>query len=242
MTLIVAHRGASAQARENTLEAFQRAIELGADMIELDVRKTSDGYMIVYHDDKINGRFVSSLTYGELSACSGELAIPTLEQVLLIAKQRINLDIELKEGGYEEHILNLVFKHYGRSGFIITSFNDESLMSVKKICPSVPTGLILGIDKPKNLLFTRISELFPMKRCLKIRADILIPHYSLLRFGFLRRAKKNHKLVMVWTVNDRSKLFNLLKNDEIHGIITNIPDQALRIRDEIHYSKISEIN
>src|SRR5574343_329957 len=99
MTKIIAHRGASGYAPENTLEAFEKAIVLGADMIEFDVIRTKDGELIVMHGDKINNQKISDLNYSEIKAINP--AIPKLTEVLEAFKNRIEMDIELQERGYE---------------------------------------------------------------------------------------------------------------------------------------------
>jgi len=134
----------------------------------------------------------------------------------------------------------LALKHMSVQEFIITSFNDNSLRLVKARYPDVTVGLILGKERPKNDVHGRLSELFPMKRCQRIGAEILIPHWKLIRFGFLKRAKKHHKSVIVWTVNERAMLSRLLKNEAIDGIITDGPDLALTLRNDIQFGQRDE--
>ena len=101
---IIAHRGASyLAARENTMEAFQIAMDVHADAIELDVRQTFDKILVVYHDEAINNIPLRTLTYQQLADASEALGyhIPTLEEVLKFCRNKIHLLIELKEAGYE---------------------------------------------------------------------------------------------------------------------------------------------
>lgn len=238
--IIVAHRGASFYSRGNTIEAYKKAIELGADMFELDVRRTKDNHLIAYHDKDISGKRVDSLTLGEIRELSRDFEIPTFEEVLTLAKKKIRLDVELKEESHEEDVVALALKHMSFEEFIITSFNDNSLRLVKERYPEVTVGLILGKERPKNVVRTRLSELFPVRRCQHINADILIPHWKLIRFGFLRRAKRYSKSVIVWTVNERAMLSRFLKNKNIDGIITDIPDLALTLRNEIQSAQRNE--
>jgi len=231
--IIVAHRGASFCSRGNTMEAYKKAIELGADMLELDVRRTKDGRLIAYHDENISGKRIDSLTLGEIRELSKDFEIPVLEEVFALAKKKIRLDLEVKEESNEEDVVALALKHLGCEEFIITSFNDNSLGPVKARYPDVTVGLILGKERPENVVRTRLSELLPTRRCQRIGADILIPHWKLIRFGFLKRAKKHHKSVIVWTVNERTMLSRFLKNEAIDGIITDVPDLALTLRNEI---------
>lgn len=121
MTLVVAHRGASSVAPENTLEAFAKAIELGADAVELDVRRDADGGLVVAHDP--------------LPAPGA----PTLEQVVELCAGRIALDVELKEPGLEEDVLRVV----SDADFVVTSFLPKVVAATKRLDPDVGTGLLL---------------------------------------------------------------------------------------------------
>ena len=120
--IIMAHRGASAYERENTLRAFERAIELGADVVEFDVRKTADHVLIVHHDEKIRGRIIRELPYADVGRLAGRggFHVPMLEEVLILARGRIGLNAELKEQGYEADV--------------------AALMASVSTAPSMPTG------------------------------------------------------------------------------------------------------
>lgn len=110
-TMVIAHRGASALApHENTLEAFQIAIDLKADMAEFDVRKTSDNILIVFHDGTIDGRKIGDMTYNRINDIASKegYRVPTLDEVLELCSGKICLDIELKESGYERRVIDLV--------------------------------------------------------------------------------------------------------------------------------------
>ena len=231
--LIIAHRGAPFLARENTLGSFRQAISLGADMIEFDVRRTKDKVFIVYHNRSIQGKLIKRLTYEEISriARGRGFGIPTVKEVLKCARGKIRLDVELKEEGYEEEIIELLSKYFKKDQFVITSFNDSSLKRIKDDHPDIKAGLILGKFKPP--LWVRISEVFPMKRCEKSKADFLVAHWKLLRVGFLGRARRSHKPVIVWTVNDEEMIRKLLRDKGIYAIITDKPDLAVSLRKRI---------
>lgn len=128
MTKIVAHRGASAEAPENTLEAFRKAIELGADMIEFDVRRDPSGALRISHDP--------ILDLG--------IELPTFEETLRLTQGRIQLDVELKEPGCEREAIELLLRYFPLSDFCITSFLAPSLHEVRKLNPAVRTGLIFA--------------------------------------------------------------------------------------------------
>ena len=125
---VVAHRGASFEAPENTLAAFARAIEVGADMIEFDVRRAPDGELVISHDP--------------VRGLAPEL--PTLEDTLRLTQGRIQLDVELKEPGCERDAIDLLLRYFPLSDFCITSFLATALRETRAINPGIRTGLIFA--------------------------------------------------------------------------------------------------
>jgi glycerophosphoryl diester phosphodiesterase len=151
LTQIVAHRGASREAPENTLAAFAKAIEIGADMIEFDVRRAADGPLVVSHDRVRKGAHV-----------------PTLDDTLRLTKGRIQLDVELKELGCERDAVQLLLQYFTIGDFCITSFLPAALREVRAIDPGVRTGLIFATWG------SRVQA-----ACLSPDADVLVAHYRL---------------------------------------------------------------
>jgi glycerophosphoryl diester phosphodiesterase len=233
--IIIAHRGVPAFARENTIASFQKAIELRADMIELDVRRTKDHVLIAHHDAFMEGNPVRDLVYKEMFEMARDqgFSLPTLEEVLQWTKGKIGLDVELKEEGVEKQCVELLLKYFNKDQFIITSFHDSCVKRIKEDHPDLKVGLILGIGKPKFPTLTLLSELFPIRRYKKAKADFLVPNWELLRFGFLKRMKRKNVPVFVWTVNDEEMIRKLLQDERVDGIITDRPDLALSLRQTI---------
>jgi len=146
----IAHRGASAYEPENTLRSFERAIELKADMIELDVRYSLDRHLVVLHDAKVDRTtdgtgLVALKTLSELKeldAGKGE-QIPTLEEVLEFGIGRTKFVIELKENGVEDKVVDLINKNNLLEDVFIISFKPMRLKMIKELEPKIKTGLIL---------------------------------------------------------------------------------------------------
>ena len=230
--LIIAHRGSPSHAKENTIESFEKAMVSGADMIEFDVRRTKDDVLIAFHDELIQGHWTKDLTFGTISQMARHqgFGIPTVEEVLKCSRGKIKLDVELKEGGYEKEIIELILGYFEEDQFVITSFNDASLRVIKERYPDIQTGLILGRDIPSYRFLTRLQEFFPMKRCKKAKADLLVTHFKLLRFGFLQRTRRSGLPVFVWTVNDEETIWKLLHDRRVYAIITDKPDLAVFLR------------
>jgi glycerophosphoryl diester phosphodiesterase len=239
-TMIIAHRGASSLARENTIESFKKAIEIGVDMIEFDVRRTKDRALIVHHDELMEGKPIKELTYDEISkmAIGEDFSIPTFEEVLKHTSGKIKLDVEIKEEGYEKEIVELLLKYFKKDQFVMTSFYDSCIRKIKDDYPDIKTGLILGTSKPKNFILTRVSEFFPHKRFREAKADFLVPHWRLLWLGFLDRAKRENNPVFVWTVNDQRKIWKMLHDERIDAIITDKPDLALSLQKKMDASQL----
>jgi glycerophosphoryl diester phosphodiesterase len=232
MPRIIAHRGASwKNGRGNTLEAFQLAIDIKADMVEFDVRKTSDNVLIVYHDSTLDGKKISDLTYNRINdlAKKENYSVPKLEEVLKLCKGKIALDIELKESGYERHVINQVKEMFGYGEFSIKSFKDKVSYNVKSIDPRIRTGLLLGKEHAK--CDTRINEFFPMRRIRRCKADFVSPHYLLATPGFVRRMKARNIPVYVWTVNDPHEMKKLSRL-KVEAIITDRPEIMMKVRHE----------
>jgi glycerophosphoryl diester phosphodiesterase len=150
---IVAHRGASAEAPENTPAAFLKAIELGADMIEFDVRRAADGRLVISHDP-ISGP---------------ALQFPTLEETLQLTRGRIQLDVELKEPGCERDAIDLLLRYFALEDFCVTSFLAPVIHQVRAIHPGIRTGLIFAAWNAE------IRD-----ACLNPDAGFLVAHYSVL--------------------------------------------------------------
>jgi glycerophosphoryl diester phosphodiesterase len=160
--LVVAHRGASVELPENTLAAFQRAVVCGADVVEFDVRLTSDGVPVVLHDPDV-GRTtdgagpVGSLTLAEVKRLrvAGSHEVPTLEETLRLLSGRVGVDVEIKNIPGEpdftadgEPVVEALVATLERVAFVgpvlVSSFNPASIAHARTLAPEIPTGLLTG--------------------------------------------------------------------------------------------------
>lgn len=230
ISAIIAHRGASALAtHENTLEAFQIAIDLQADFAEFDIRKTRDHQLIAFHNPDLNGVDIRTLTYEEICKITGQKGyrVPLLLEVLKLCHGKIKLDIELKETGYEQEIIDMVERFYDYSDYMMKSFIDRSVLRIKELDPNIKAGLLIGT--PRNNIVHRLNEYFPMHRLHVCKADFISPHYQFVTRDFILRMHLHHKEVYVWTVNDIAKMSKLIRRG-VDGIITDRPDFGLQAR------------
>jgi glycerophosphoryl diester phosphodiesterase len=224
--LIVAHRGGRSIAPPNTLEAFEHAIRIGADMVELDVRRTGDNELIVHHDEAIGDKPLGTLSYQSAREIAGSLgySIPRFAELLDMAAGRILLDVELKEAGYEDAVLQLIFdRGLSVSDFVVTSFLEEAVDAVGSTDSEVRTGLL--VDYADGVTGVRALELFA-----KSAADFLAPHHKLLDDRTLCEAETAGATLLPWTVNEHDPIKRLLRASSVFGVITDEPELGLQLR------------
>ncbi|MGH7889016.1 MAG: glycerophosphodiester phosphodiesterase [Thermodesulfobacteriota bacterium] len=214
----IAHRGASAYEPENTLRSFRRAIDMGAEMMELDVRLSSDGHLVIIHDKRVdrttNGKgLVRDMTLGDLKkldAGKGE-KIPTFEEVVDLAKGKIKLVVELKDQGTEEKVIKLVKENGLIDDVFLVSFHCDSVKRVKGLEPRIRTGLIM---------------LFSFNTAAKGRechVDAVAPSHYFITRGMVESVHRSGMYLFTWTVDDPKKA-KKLKEMGVDGIVTNKPD------------------
>ena len=254
--LIIAHRGASALAPENTLAAFRRAIEDGADGIEFDVRIARDGVPVVFHDStlrrmvKKEGR-TSHFTSAELQTldigawfndknpakASGKFSgetIPTLERLFAFLKgYQGRLYLEMKGSLAEISALaEVVAKTVRKTDFlpqtIVKSFKLEAIEKIKNLLPEIYTAALFA---PKILTLLRKQSRL-IERAKDSRADELSLHYSLATEKLVRNARREGMPTTIWTA-DHPIWVRRASEIGIHAIITNNPARLLAKRREI---------
>jgi glycerophosphoryl diester phosphodiesterase len=224
MSLVIAHRGVWGPGgpADNTLEAFEAAIELGADMIELDVRRTRDGHLIVFHDARVKTVPISSLRYDALRVKGTHERPPLLEDVLKLTKDRIALNLEVKEAGYVEETIALL-RPFGLERFLLSSFLDEVVALAKALAPRLRTGLLVATGFRKALT-TRLPA---------SNADCLCLHHRLADAKALASIDTAGTTCVVWTVNAPRALDRYLIHPAVEGVITDRPALALERRDHL---------
>ena len=221
--LVIAHRGYTKSAPENSLLALQAAIDIGCDAVETDVQATQDQVFILHHDPGINGLPIGRTKYEQLPE---ENRPPRLQEFLEVAKGKIKLDIEIKHPGFEEEIVRAIVGQLGVHNYVITSFHDPTVAMVKAISPPVQTGLIFG--SPRIQL--NWENLFPFARVYRCQADFIAPHFSLVTAGLVGRAQKRNLPVMLWTVNSERGMRRALGDSRVGAIVTDDPARLKGLR------------
>jgi glycerophosphoryl diester phosphodiesterase len=216
--LRIGHRGARAYEPENTLRSFKKALEIGVDAVELDVRKTKDNQLVVIHDADVkrttDGKgLVSELTLKEIKEFSAEKGekIPTLKEALDFLDTKVKILIELKEAGAEEKVLAALREKRLQKNVIIVSFIEEALRKVRELDKEVETGLLYA--KHKN----------PVKAALDLKASYLLPLYRFTHTANVQEAHENGLKVIVWTINKPEEVAEYVKKG-VDGIASDKPD------------------
>lgn len=212
--LVLAHRGASRAARENTPEAFRLALELGADGVEFDVRRAAGGALVVHHDPVLNGNPVRQLS---------KPALPSLAAALNASAGGL-VDIELKTDGdmpesAARTLCSYLRRRNGRDRLLASSFDPVALRTVRTLLPDLPTALVV---EDEGELGQALQE------AARAGHEALHPDWRLVDRALVKRARALELQVRVWTVNDADEVRRLAKLG-IDGLITDVPDVALAI-------------
>jgi glycerophosphoryl diester phosphodiesterase len=216
MFLKVGHRGAKAYETENTLESFRKAIELGANAIELDVRISGDSKLIVIHDDNLKKVFgkdvqIKESTLEELKQLTDNRIVTFDEALRFIGRKVEKILVELKETGHERDVLDIIRKEKLEDRVIVVSFHEEALAHVRELDKKIETGLI----------YTKFKK--PIDAALKLNAQYLVPLYRFVHRRDIAKAHKSNLKVIVWTVNTIIEVQNFIAKD-VDGIATDKPD------------------
>ncbi|MEX1217049.1 MAG: glycerophosphodiester phosphodiesterase [Acidimicrobiales bacterium] len=222
MTLIVAHRGASAAVPPgNTIAAFLEAVAEGADWVELDARMTADGQVIVHHDPKLgDGRVISKILSADLPPW-----VPTLSESL-VACAPLAVNVEIKPDGPPEFLSDLIhgvtetlLSLSGSQEFLVTSFDHDICDRVRKLAPSLSTGLLSA---------ERATLLADLDRAVGGGHVAINPWYGTVTKAFVDSAHSLGISVNVWTVDEPPSI-RLMADFGVDAIITNSPRQCRNV-------------
>ena len=234
--LVLAHRGASGYAPENTMIAFQKAIDLKADGFELDVQMTKDGEIVVIHDETIDrtsdGKgWVKDFTFEELRKYNynkthpefDHADIPTMREVFeLVKPTNLVINIEIKTGiifyPIEEKLLALTKEMGMEDRVFYSSFNHYTVKKIHQLDPATTVGFLYAdgpIDMPEYGTKHGVNALHPAL-------------YNLQYPGFVEECKKRGLALNVWTVNEEQYV-KMCMEVQVDSVITNYPDMARRV-------------
>jgi glycerophosphoryl diester phosphodiesterase len=234
--LNIAHRGASGHAPENTLAAFEVAAEMGADAVETDLRLTLDGTVVALHDADLQrttgaGGMVAGMTAAEIrgldaaarwlgAARFAKQPVPTLEQVLRVTREkslRCYLEIKATRDGATERAVVEALRTSGAARHVVISFDEEVLRRVRQIEPALTTGLL-----------TEKHGASCLDRAQALGARQFLPREDCVTESLVAAAKAREFSLIVWTVDDPTRMLALIKMG-VAGIITNYPDRLASV-------------
>jgi len=197
MIEVIGHRGAAGLEPENTLRSVRRAIELGVDRVEIDVRISRDGRLVIMHDETVdrttNGHgYVSELTFDDLRSLDAGMGekIPTLDEILKFTMGKAKLEIELKVPEATEPTIQLIEELNAEKDVIVISFIHELLERVHDLNPNIKTGALF-FEVPKDIL----------QRALKAHASSIHVYYRNVNSELVKEAHRSGLEVAVWNPN-----------------------------------------
>mgnify|MGYP000285864326 CR=1 FL=1 len=226
---IIGHRGTKGlgSAYENTLKGIGYALNLGVDLVEVDVRLTKDKIPIIMHDENFS-RVANvplkpkEMDYEEIKAkirIGGTEPVPSLSEIIDYVNGKCGLFIEIKEAEAVNPVLKVLEKHGYPTWAAIVSFHEEVLEKIAHIKPEIVTGLIYA--KPPG-------KIVEAKR---LKAKIVLPHFRLATAKAVAFAHKLKLKVVAWTVNKPEQIIKLAAN-KVDAIATDYPETALKTREK----------
>jgi len=223
--LVIGHRGAMGHETENTLASMQKALDLGVDMIELDVFQIDSGEIVVFHDERVErisngGGRIEEYNIVDLKALTldGNHKIPMLQEVLDLVKHQIPLNIELKGANTAEKV-NFIINHYiatygwSLEDFVISSFDWNELEQMRKFNPEIAIAVLTEEDPLAAI---------PMAK--KLNAIAINPDHSKLTLTNAAEIKEAGFKIFPWTVNELEHI-ERMKKIGVDGIFTNYPER-----------------
>ncbi|HBU78393.1 MAG TPA: glycerophosphodiester phosphodiesterase [Muricauda sp.] len=224
--LVIGHRGAMGHETENTLASVQKALDLGVDMIEIDVFKIQSGEIVVFHDEKVDrltngGGNIEEYNIVQLRQLilDGGHKIPMLQDVLKQIDNKVVLNIELKGPGTADRV-NFIVDYYVKSkgwspeNFVISSFNWDELRDMRSHNADIKIAVLTSEDPIKAIDVAK-----------ELKAVAINPHFETLTKGNTAKIHEEGLKVYTWTVNEPEDIQKMTEFG-VDGIITNYPERV----------------
>ena len=225
--LVIGHRGAMGHETENTLASVQKALDLGVDMIEIDIFKVKSGELVVFHDKTLNRLAnapgnIEDYNYFTLASqviLEGNHKIPLLQDVIRLIDKKTRLNIEIKGKGTTDRLNHIVRhfiedKEWPADSFIISSFDWDELKEMRRINDQVKIAVLTDSDP---------TEAIDMAT--ELNAEAINPHFKRLTQENVNTIKGEGFKIYTWTVNEPEDIISM-KRFGVDGIITNFPERA----------------
>jgi len=236
--LRIAHRGASGRglAPENTLAAFEKALDIGVDMLEIDVRVTGDGQLIVLHDPSLDRTtdcegIVREMGLDEIrqaDAGDGE-RVPILGEVFDLARNRAPILLEIKSDFIAELGGQAIADAQIEEQVVVQSFNPQTVERVKRLAPHLPSSLLIG-ELPTTPSRVRARRL--VSQVLEVGANTLSIWHATLTPSLIEEMRKRGIAVWAWTVDEEITMRDLAMMG-VQGLVTNYPNVLNNVLDDL---------
>jgi glycerophosphoryl diester phosphodiesterase len=217
-TLNIAHRGFTKNFPDNTLEAFQAAIELGADGIEFDVHETADNRFIIFHDPKLEGQEIAKMTLAGIQSVrlAGKYRIPTLEETLDLCRNRLKMVVEIKQARSLERLLSLLRTRAELKAVIIASFNRDLILELATLAPEFRRGIL-----------THLPVEDPARITAGAKTDLLLMRLPFTTPKLVEKIHASNLSVFLWDCAGLRAVKEALRLG-VDGIISDSPDLVLQ--------------
>ncbi len=249
--MVIAHQGGEHLRPSNTLPAFAHAVELGVDVLEMDIHASQDGVLVVIHDDTVdrttdgNGR-LQDLTLAQIKQLDAGhywtnddgqsypyrgqgITVPSLEEILIAFPQMpMNIEIKQREPSIVQEVCDLLDQYGRRQSVLIASFHPETMVEFREACPGVATSM----TEPEIRRYFTLNTLFLARLFNPPGEAFQVPEYAgglhVVTDRFVRGATGRNVAVHVWTINDPADMQRFI-NLGVDGIITDRPDLLLEL-------------
>ncbi len=223
--LVIGHRGAMGHETENTIPSIQKALELGVDMIEIDVFKIASGEIVVFHDDVVERLTdgignIEEYTWEQLQkiTVTGNHKIPLLTDVIAVIDRQVPLNIELKGAGTAKDVNRIIAgylqKGWSLDDFLISSFNWEELKLMRAENATISIAVLIENDDP--------LEAIPVAK--ELKAVAINPDYEKLNLEIANEIRAAGFKIYPWTVN-KPEAIDEMKRIGVDGMFTNFPER-----------------
>ncbi len=253
--LLSAHRGGVGRSRdvENTLAAFEAAVQMPIEYIEFDLQRTADGVFLLNHDDRVlvggATRLIAELTAAEVdAACGPRVRYEAVLSLLAQAGRKAHLDLKFTSppelyadpaATFEVDAVRIARSFLPESDFIVTTAEDKSVRAVRDWADAERVSVLVGLSIGRHRLtgmrlweqvLWRIGEIFPGRRIHRSGANLVVAQRHLARVRLLAWAHKHNLPVLVWTVDNHKEMRRLLADARVWMVTSNFPERGIALR------------
>lgn len=240
--LVSAHRGGvgADRAHENTLSGFTRALDSGADFVEVDVRRTRDGHLVVSHDDavELDGTVVSIASSSLADLSVGSRPPVLLEDVVAAIGRRARVHLDVKSSDGDVELVAHLVDDLGADQIIVTTSEDVSVRRLRAwsrvhaptLLVGLSSGARVGRNKVRASRWTTVLSVFARRRIRRSDANLVVAHRLLARYSLRRYALRRGLPLLVWTVDEPAELARWMNDPAVWMVTTNYPERALAAR------------